>query len=93
MMSGRSDGEEQIRAADALFRERVHDAMADYWKAHGAPEGELPQIVSMLILQAKFGIKVHNWVLLGAFFIFGALAFIGVVAWSAFQNMLSGIGQ
>lgn len=82
----------EMRAADALFRERVHEAVEAYWKAHGAPEGEIPQIISMLVLQAKFGIKLHNWVLLGAMAIMGGMAFIGIIAWGTIKNMFTGGG-
>jgi len=79
-------------AAEALFRERVTDAIKDFWHSYGAPEDDLPQIIAMLVLMAKFGIKVHNWVLLGSIIVLSMTAFAGIVVWTFLKNLFVNSG-
>lgn len=81
------EADEAIRAADALFRERVQEAIDDWWEDRGAPKGMARQLASMMVLQAQFGIKAHNWILLGGIVALGFLALIGVIAWDFIKQI------
>lgn len=87
-MSDHETNEAQ-KAADALFRERVQAAIDDYWEDRGAPKGMARQLTAMMVLQAQFGIKAHNWVLLGGIAALGFLALIGIIAWEWIKSIPS----